>query len=263
MSYLSHWGLENSPFRRGDHSRFFAGSSQREAIARLNYLIGGGLSCGLLLSYPSCGLTSILRHVSRSAGFGNTAVEMVLTSGDQDSASAVWTDLARALRVRPDPTSAPSRISDLIAVASRQGVRTIWLQDRSQTFAAQVARQLIDQHHAMTVVMGAGPDQAKELSVALGHCPLRIELCPLSVDEAAQYVSESLAASRRVVVPASRKQVFTDSALIRLHELSEGRIGQINDLCELSLMVAAANNFSQIDARLLESVCEETVRAAA
>lgn len=265
MDYWKHWSLSSPPFARSRErdlgADFYCGTPQREAIARLHYLIGGNLDCGLLIADAGCGLSSLLDHVSQSTGIGDTAVETVLTSGNNGSEADAWERLASVMRVRSSGAGVSHDVQMQAKLLARQDVRLVWLVDGCDAFAARVARTLMNSS-AMTVLLGVNPDDAREVCVEVGQCPLRMDLSPFSLEETSRYVDWAIRNVRVATNQSSRDQVFADTALVRLHELSEGRIGWIGKIAELALMIGAAHQMNRIDVDLLESVQGELVRAA-
>ncbi len=263
MDYLNHWSLESNPFGRREASPFFVGTPQRETIARLHCLISGGLISGLLVAQSGCGMTTLLQHVSLSAGFGDTAVQMILTGGRPGDRDEVWAQIAGQLRIHVGSVKElETKVTESIRSLSRQGVSTIWLIDDCDEISASVARTLVQQDRHFSVVLGVTPSQAQVACLAIGQCPLRMDLTPLSLEDSIRFVQSSLRQAMRVVAARNESAVFSDAALVRLHELGEGRMGWIGRVAELALMIGAAHGIEQIDVDLLESVQAELVRAA-
>ncbi len=256
MDYLRYWSLLEKPFARDAAKRFFLGPPQREALARLHYTVAGGMSCAVLTSSAGCGMTSLLRHVSRSSGFGDCAVEMMLTQGDADSPMEVFQSLAKSLRISWSPESVETDVRSAISATTRQEVRTVWLIDGARETAAKIARSLIDSDDLFTVIIGTAPESAMRMALSLGTCPLRIELPTLGLEDTGRFLMHSL------YTAGCSKPVFADAAIVRLHEISGGRVKQVSQMAELALLVGAANRVNQIHSELLEAVHEELVQAA-
>lgn len=201
-------------------------------------------------------MTTLLRHVSRTSGFGDCAVEMLLTDGGQNDAGAVCTELGRALGITCRGSRMADAVDAAIGASSRQSVRTIWLIDGCGSVAAETARRLIDRHSMFSVVMGTRPEAAHRLSVTLGYCPLRIELSSLGLDDAQEFIRHGL------YLAGGSRELFSDTAIVRLHEISEGRIGIMSSIAELALMVGAAGDCGRITAEMVDAVQEQLVRAA-
>lgn len=232
---------------------FFSAGPQREAITRLHTLIAGGMPGGILLSPAGCGMSTLLRHVAGSSGFGDCAVEPLITRGDRDDPCRVYHDLADAMRLGLRTGDPREHVFAVIDAGTRQSVRTLWLIDRAGTAAATVARELLDRGQALSVVLGADPAAAPALAARLGYCPLRIELTPWSLGDSIDFVHEAL---RRA---GSRQTIFTDTAIVRLHEIGEGRVAAIAGVAAWALIIAASHRLPRIGPDVVESVEEELV----
>lgn len=256
MDYLNYWSLFAPPFGRHAARRFFAASVQREAVARLHTLVAGRLTSGVLLSPSGCGMTTLLRHVADSSGFGDCAVEMLMTRGDQNDRGQVWRDLADAMRLGYRSADLAGQIESVIDAGSRQSVRTVWLIDQAGPKATAVARQLLDRDREFSVVMGTDPQAANRLAISLGYCPLRIELPAWPLSDTIDFIHDALRTA------GATRDVFSDPAIVRLHEIGEGRVGIIASIAELALVIAASQHLGPIGPEVVEAVQEELIRAA-
>jgi type II secretory pathway predicted ATPase ExeA len=257
MHFLKHWSLQHLPFSPVTSPEFFfAGRGQREAIARLDYMVRTETRSALLLSERGCGATTLLRRVSGSSGLGNAAVDAVLTSGGVDTTAAALARLAVGLLVDPFGDQTLQRISEAITASGRHQVRTLWLIDRCDAPTAELASRLSASHRSLLVVMCTAPQAASALHEQLDGCPLRIELPPFDLHDTVAYVRFCMAAAGAV------GEVFDDSALVRLHELSDGKVAVLAALAQLGLAAAAQFGAKMVTADCIESVQHELVRAA-
>ncbi len=256
MDYLRYWSLLEKPFGRDAAKRFFYGPPQREAIARLHYTVAGGMSCAILASPAGCGMTSLLRHIARSSGLGDCAVEMILTRGDAESPAEVFQSLASSLRIASPTINVEADVRAAISATSRQNVRTVWLIDGAREAVARVARSLVDGDDLVTVVAGTVPELATRIAINLGACPLRIDLPPLGLEDTGRFLLHCL------YTAGSSKETFADPAIVRLHEISGGEMKKLSHLAELALMVGAAKGVKRIQSELLEAIHDELISAA-
>lgn len=258
MSHYAYWSLQKLPFGRPELAdEFFAGRPQREALARLNYLICGGRSSGLLIAPSGAGRTTLLNRVAVSAGFGDCAVDMVRTGARNRSTEELLVHLAMRLgasRLRGDVYR---QVSERVAASARQSVRTVWLLDDATPLAAETAGALSAESPWFTAVIGCSPHDALQLAAALGGCPLRIDLEAFDLSDTAAYVRHSVAQA------GGREELFKDAAIVRLHELSEGRVATIARLGDLALLAGAGQNAQQVTPELVEAVQYEVMPAAA
>lgn len=257
MHLLKHWSLQHVPFGPvASPEFFFAGHSQREAIARMDYMVRSEKRSALLLSERGCGATTLLRRVAGSSGLGNAAVDAVLTWGGGETSAAALARLAAGLAIDPFGDQALQRVSEAIAAAGRHQVRTLWLIDRCDAQTAELASTLASIHRSLLIVVGGSPDTAAALHGQLDCCPLRIELQPFDLHETVAYVRFCMAAA------GAMGDVFDDSALVRLHELSDGKVAVLAALAQLGLTAAAKLGAKTVSADCIESIQHELVRAA-
>lgn len=261
MDYLKHWSLESQPFSGQTSGNIFLGAPQKEAIARLHYLIAGGMEAGLVLAEPDCGLTTLFRYLSNTTGFGDTAVQMVLTRSPGSDPADIYRHLAKQLHLSPGAADSLT-VVDSISTLARQGVRMVWLADGATANEATVAAKLIDRCPGMTVLMGTRHDQSAVVCDRIGRLPLRLDLKPLSLPDSLRYIDWAMQRVRRPQPFDQPKTIFSDSALVRLHELGDGRMGWMGRIAEFSLMVGAANRLRMITTDVLELVQGELARAA-
>ena len=76
---------------------------------------------------------------------------------------------------------------------------------------------------------------------------LRSELHPLAPAEVAQYVKF------RIMTAGRLEELFTEPALVALHEFSGGICRNVNKLAMLSLIEAADNRFALVDDAIVRS----------
>lgn len=257
MNFHQHWSLERSPFAPvATHDAFFSGKPQREAIARLDYLVHSASRSAIMLSHRGCGATTLLKRISTSSGFGSAAVQAVMTSGGVGSRRAALARLAVALSLDPFADRLAQRIEETIRAAGRAQVRTLWLIDRCDAATAEAAAMLASSSQSLSIVMGTTLEDAASLQETLDFCPLRIDLDAFRLDDTLSYVKYAMA------VAGARTQPFDDGAIVRLHELSDGRVAMVAAMAELALLAAANADAKTVGVDYIESVQDELVRAA-
>ncbi len=257
MNYLNYWSLHRSPFGPvSTHDGFYSGTPQRESIARVDYLVRSNGRTGILLSQRGCGSSTLLRQLAGSSGIGGSAVQPVVTSGGVKTSSNAMKRLAVAMSVDPFGDDLEQRLVQTIRSLGRCQVKTLWLVDRCDQATAQAVARLIDLTPSLAVVMSTSAEAASELRDALDYCPLRLDLEPFRLEDTLGYVRHAVAAA------GAANQLFDDSALVRLHELCDGRVAMIAMLADLALLAAAHAGAKRIAADYVESVQQEVIRAA-
>ena len=257
MNYLQYWSLLRSPFGPvSTHDGFYSGTPQRESIARVDYLVRSNGRTGILLSQRGCGASTLLRQLAGSSGIGGSAVQPVVTSGGVKTTSNALKRLAVAMTIDPFGDDLEQRLVQTIRSLGRCQVKTLWLIDRCDRSTAQAAARLAELTSALAVVMATSVEAAGELQDAVEFCPLRLDLDPFRLEDTMGYVRYAVAAA------GARTQLFDDPALVRLHELSDGRIALVATLADLALLASAHAGAKRVSADFVESVQQEIIRAA-
>lgn len=257
MNFHQHWSLHRSPFSAVTTAdAFFSGNPQREAIARMDYMVRSASRSAVMLSHRGCGASTLLKRLASTSGFGSAAVQPVMTCGGVSSRRAALGRLAVALCLDPFSDRLTQRIEETIRAAGRSQVKTLWLIDRCDIATAEAAATLATSSASLAIVMGTTLESASLLQETLDFCPLRIDLDAFRLDDTISYVRHAVAAA------GASKPLFDDSAIVRLHELSDGRIAMIAAMAELALLAAANNRAKSVGVDFIESVQNELVRAA-
>jgi type II secretory pathway predicted ATPase ExeA len=258
MSYQKYWSLNKLPFGRPTAADdFYSGRPQREALARLDYLIRGGHSHGLVIAPHGVGQTILLRRAAASAGFGDCAIDTVYTAARGRSRRDLLLHLALKLGCHQRARDPYRAVQDRMAASARARVRTVWLLDDCSPLAAEVAGTLAAECAWLTVVLGCRPDTALPLAAEVGGCSLRVDLEPFELSDTCGFIRHQLA------VAGASAGIFTDAAMVRLHELGRGRVAAIARLAELTLPLGAAQHATHIHVDTVEAVQHEIVLAAA
>jgi general secretion pathway protein A len=80
---------------------------------------------------------------------------------------------------------------------------------------------------------------------------LRIDIDPWEAGDTAGYVRHALEQA------GCQTELFTASALERLHEIAQGVPRRVSQLADLALLAGAGQNLPQIDANVVDSVYHE------
>ncbi len=261
MNYLRHWSLLEKPFAHDASRRFYVGDPQREVIAGFNYLTSGEQAIAILLSSGGCGVTSLLKQVACTHGLGDCAVEVVMTDGNQTHAAGVAVELAGALGLSMDRSDIEDRIRSTVAVSANEKVKTIWLIDDCQPPAATFAQRLAGDMKMFSVVLAVDTHLQGQLAARLQRNadelePIQMVLEPLSVGQTIDYVHESLRTA------GGSWRCWSDEAMIRLHELGDGRLALMAPMAEQAMSLASHHRMDRVEPAVVEAVQESLCRAA-
>jgi type II secretory pathway predicted ATPase ExeA len=255
MIPLSHWSLSRLPFgpprRTGD---FFAGSPQREALARLEYLVTYGRPTALIAGPQSVGRTALLQYVAGHC-WEVSAQQKVIWVEPANQPLEIIDQVSSLLGLQHVPATWRWRaICDETATAARGGARTVLVVDDAELAGEESLRtlsRLIGACPAMSMIVACRSDRAERVSDQIGGCPLRVELSGWSLPEIRDYLQHGLTTA------GCTQSVFSDQGIIRLLELSDGLPGIIARLAELALLTGASCRAQRVGPELIEAAANE------
>lgn len=261
-TYRAHWGLRESPFPSGLTPRlFYQSPSHEEALARLEFLVEQRQRLGLLLGQSGTGKTLVLDRLATNLRHRGAQVANLSLLG-VDLHEFLWL-LAAELGLNPDRKATPfglwRDLIDRIAENRYQQLDTVVLLDDSDCAQPEVLDHLVRLIQSdrgvptsLVLVLTAPPRSIGQIGPRLIElAELRIDLEPWDESDTGGYLISALAQAGR------KTMLFTDAAILRLHELSGGIPRRVNQLAGLALVAGAGMQLSRIDAETIDSVYRE------
>jgi general secretion pathway protein A len=257
--YLKHWGLSESPFRTAfDPRHYFDGSTQEEALARMQFLAMERRRLGLLLGESGSGKTLLL-HVLRQ-GLEATGAKVALVSILGITADEFAPLVCDGLKLSVStPANAWQALTVHINENRLQRLNTVFLLDDvdapGNALRDQIAR-LVQLDSAtssrLTVVLALASEHLSGLGQRLLElAELRIDLEPWNRDETARYIRCALETA------GSTRPIFDELAIDRLYELAGGMPRRIKQLADLALLAGAGQQLGQINSETVEAATYE------
>lgn len=254
--YQDYWGLQQSIFSAATAREALTQSPVHvEALARLDFLLGGKSPFGLLLGPAGSGKTTVLAQFAEQSRRGGALPALINCCGDDAfvlariatgiqaeaavEAAQMWRPIvARLEEIRLEGLTAVLLLDDL---------------DRSSPEILTYVAQLLSIPDApVTVVASARPETVQRIgSRLLEQVALRIDLVPWTEGETCDYLDTSVAKAGRA------QPAFDKAAVKRLFELSGGAPRRVNQLAQLALVAGAGQRLVQIDEATIDAVQEE------
>ena len=240
-----------------DH--YFPSEVHEEALARLLYLVEEQDSCGILTGPPGSGKSTLLLRVQQQLRrSGWKACRIDLAGIDH---SALLHRIAVELGANPASGVEAHELWDqielMIASAARVQQPCVLLfdhADRLRPGALSLLEQLLHtQYPEGLVMLFASRNEVRTplLKTLREHSGLRIELPPLTVNEAQCYIEYALDQGWEPTVE------FSHEASQLVGRLTAGIPRQINRMCRTLILAAQADRQLRVGTELVLSVAEE------
>lgn len=254
--HAAHWGLERPPFPAGnDEPVFYAGLPQREASARLRFLVHNQRRLALLLGESGCGKTLLLALFGEEAEReGWHAAELNLLGL---TVREFYWQLAVRLHANPRSTDDVARlcrrVEDRFEQNQIQGEQIVLSFDDADHAGPDVLTQLARLMQLppaktgnLMVVLAADYAQSQRLGQRiLDLVDLRIDLEPWDPEDTAGYVQLALVAA------GAERPIFTDEALAEIHRLTSGVPRLVNRLADYALVAGTSTHEELIGAEIV------------
>ena len=269
MSVEAYWELSEPAFDNSPNPKFFYPFAQhQEALIRLEYAVRHRKGCALLTGEDGCGKTLLVRRLLHRLERERYDVGLVATPCG--NAVEFLTEVLYQLGVE---TRAEGKLglvhalSDLLFHNYQAGRDTLIVIEEAQLIEhASVFEELrlltnvqTDDRFLATVLL-VGSRALRETLRHLGHVEQRIAIrCHLGALDLAQTASYI---AHRLKIAGSLSRIFTDDAIELIFKLSGGAPRQINNICDITLMVGYNTRALEIDPKIVADCAETPERAS-
>lgn len=261
--YLEHWGMDELPFENFPDPRFFYPAAEhQEALLRLFYAINSRKGAAMLTGEIGCGKTILSRTLIQDLPPDRYEVGLVANS----SLSPVEF-LREILYQLGQESSADSKLDLLHALNTlvtqnlTAGKETIVIIDEAQAIddpaTLEELRLLLNfqlNDRFLLTLLLIGQPELREKIASIKQLEQRISikfhLGPLKAEETRSYVLTRL---ERVGV---KGQLFTDDALAILHRASGGIPREINNICDISLLLGFGGKAKEVGADVVDKAVQ-------
>ncbi len=244
----------------------YRGASVEEAIARIEFLISNRRQVGSVLGQSGVGKSALLTHIANNPPITAEvpSVQVVRTSLFGMREGDLLGELAMRLcgcRYSTDVRVVWQSLRDYFRAAEPEGIHTVLLVDDTETASASGEADLIRLLSApfpLTVVFAVDSQLGSAVSRTLyDRCELQIELPGWDYTQTAEFLGWTTQRLGR------NEPIFTDTAVTRIQELSQGVARRIIQIADLALVAGAVQQAQYIDHDCIDQVAFELPKSVA
>ncbi len=264
--YESYWELSEPPFDNSPNPKFFYLSPEHEeALVRLVYTVRHRKGCGMLIGEYGCGKTTLSRALIQR--LEAERYEIGLLTNPSWNAVDFLREALYQLGVESKEHSKSEllhQLNDVFFRNFRDGRDTVLIVDEAQLIdddaVFEELRLLMnfqtDDRFLVTILLIGSPELAGKVR-RLKHLDQRItiryHLNTLDAAHTAGYVAHRLRMAGRTA------PIFTDEAVKLIFDFTRGTPREINNLCDVALLVGYTKRAKEIGEKIVAEVIKDMV----
>jgi len=264
--YESYWGLSEPPFDNSPNPKFFYLSPEHEeALVRLMYAVRQRKGCAMLTGEYGCGKTTLSRALVQR--LEAERFEIGLLTNPSWNAIEFLREILYQLGVETEEKNKAELLhllNDLFFRNFQAGRDTVIIVDEAQLIdddsVFEELRLLMnfqtDDRFLVTILLIGSPELAVKVR-RLKHLDQRIairyHLNTLDDAHTANYIAHRLKMAGRAA------RIFTDEAIKLIFDFTRGTPREINNLCDIALLVGYSKRLTEIDERVIAEVIKDMV----
>jgi type II secretory pathway predicted ATPase ExeA len=266
--YEAYWGLSQPPFDNAPNPAFlYLSPEHEEALIRLMYAVRQRKGCALLTGEYGCGKTTLSRALIQRLEAERYEIGLLTSPG--------WTpveflrEVLYQLGVTTAERDKPELLHQLHDVFWRNfqnGRDTVIIVDEAQLITTddvfEELRLLLnfqtDDRFLVTLLLIGSPELVARIR-GLKHLEQRIairyHLNTLDDTHTASYIAH------RLRTAGQPRRIFTDQAIKLIFDFTRGIPREINNVCDIALLIGSTRAAEEIDERIVAEVIRDKAGA--
>src|SRR5229473_7377799 len=264
--YEAYWGLSEPPFDNSPNPKFFYLSPEHEeALVRLVYTVRHRKGCGMLTGEYGCGKTTLSRALIQR--LEAERYEIGLLTNPSWNAVDFLRETLYQLGQETTEKSKPEllhQLYDLFFRNFREGRDTVVIVDEAQLIdddaVFEELRLLMnfqtDDRFLVTILLIGSPElttKVRRLKHLDQRIAIRYHLNTLDDKHTAQYITH------RLKMAGQPGQIFNAEAVRLIFDFTRGTPREINNLCDIALLVGYGKKVREIDEKIVAGVIRDMV----
>ncbi len=273
--YVTYWNLRESPFQNVADTRYaYLSNQHREGLARLLYLVDGRKLGGVLVGPYGVGKSMILELIAEKVQEQGTSrfVHIDATpAGTLGVAQQILNFLGKREAIS-DISNAMVALQTVLNADEERDTHLVLAIDEAQFLREESAFEffhlLTNLRHprrreaangaAITLILSGHSDLLARVRSEASFCQrmqLAWELEPLDANQTVEYIQHRMRAA------GGDLWVFEEAALDEVYRMSGGVPRQVNNICDIALLLGYSSNAEKIGLELIKQASEEVYSA--
>ena len=265
--YQTYFGLSELPFELTANPKFlFLPPGHREALSNLEYGLSAAKPLTLLIGEAGTGKTTLIQAALESERCRNVRCvylnNPVLSAADFTRMLALRFELGR--EASESKAVLLQALERVLLERRQRGEITALVVDEAQGLTLELLEEVrllanieTPNEKLLPLVLAGQPRlgdrlEEPELRQLKQRVTLRCELAPLKLAETASYIATRI--SKAGGVPS---RLFSQEAVILIHERSSGIPRSISVICDNALLAAMAHRRSRVERAMVAEVCRD------
>jgi len=264
--YEAYWGLSEPPFDNSPNPKFlYLSPEHEEALVRMIYAVRQRKGCAMLTGEYGCGKTTLSRALIQRLEAERYEVSLLNNPGW--TALEFLSEILYELGAQTEEKTRPElihRLNEVFFRNYREGRDTVIIVDEAQLIADdgvfEELRLLMnfqtDDRFLVTILLIGSPEltpKVRRLKHLDQRIAIRYHLNTLDDAHTANYIAHRLKMAGR------SEQIFTEEAIKLVFDFTRGTPREINNLCDIALLVGCSKQIRVIDEKVIAEVIKDMV----
>jgi general secretion pathway protein A len=264
--YEAYWELSEPPFDNSPNPKFFYLSPEHEeALVRLVYTVRHRKGCGMLTGEYGCGKTTLSRALIQRLEAERYEIGL-LTNPRWNATDFLREALYQLGTETPEKSKAEllHMLNDVFFRNYREGRDTVLIVDEAQLLEDEAVLEELrllmnfqtDDRFLVTVLLIGSPElreKVRRLKHLDQRITIRYHLNTLDYAHSSAYVAHRLKMAGRTT------PIFTDEAVRLIFDFTRGTPREINNLCDVALLVGYTKRATEVDEKNVAEVIKDMV----
>jgi type II secretory pathway predicted ATPase ExeA len=264
--YEEYWGLAEPPFDNSPNPKFlYLSPEHEEALVRMMYAVSHRKGCAMLTGEYGCGKTTLSRALIQR--LEAERYEIGLLTNPSWTSTEFLSEILYQLGVETSDKSKPDllhRLNEVFFRNFREGRDSVIIVDEAQLVSDDAVFEELrllmnfqtDDRFLVTILLIGSPEltaKVRRLKHLDQRIAIRYHLNTLDDKHSAQYIRH------RLKMAGQPTQIFTEEAVRLIFDFTRGTPREINNLCDIALLVGYGKKVREIDEKIVAGVIRDMV----